>query len=471
METMTVLLNHIQGKIGSRWMEYLKQTGTENILILAIDAAKYTHQAMLCSFYGEILMNDFEFDASLSGVKEVKEIVERVKKKHQLKEVVVGIETTGHYYEDLVRHFKSSGYHIRIINSATTANERKTMLNRSKTDRLDLITIVQTIINGRGNSNELPSGSVRELKKLTRVRRELVKERTATKNNILGYVDHIFREFQGKIIWVDGIRKKKKPFFNLFAKASRYLMKHHLHASDIMALGPKGLRELSIDKNLKLRDETIQTLIELAETSISLPKEALATEQLLLNQKLDQYEFLEGQIKQIEEEIERLYIQTEGAILLSIPGVGLIIGAELYAEMGDIRDFDQASQLIKMAGTNPVVKQSGDSNATYYAVSKQGRKAFRNAVYLAGRSIAMNNPEMKARYQVMKDRGKYAGQAYIALGNRLIRLAFAMIKKQTLYCTNHTDYRLQKEISRKLSSENAKLFYEKFVLRDDIQTA
>lgn len=465
METMTVLLNHIQGKIGSRWMDFLKQTGTENILILAIDAAKYSHHAMLCSFFGEIILNDFEFDASLSGIEEVKQIVERVKKEYKLSEVVVGVETTGHYYEDLVRHFKQCGYHIRIINSATTANERKTMLNSSKTDRLDLITIAQTVIHGRGNSGDLSSGRVRELKKLTRVRRELVKERTATKNNILGYVDYIFREFQGKVIWEDGVRKKKKPFFNLFSNASRYIMRHHLHSSDILALGPEGLRKLSVDKNLKLRDNTIHTLIKLAEASISLPKEALVTEQLLLNQKLDQYEFLEVKIRQLEEEIERLYIQTEGAILLSIPGVGLILGAELYAEMGDIRDFDQAAQLIKMAGTNPVVKQSGEGKGFYFAVSKQGRKAFRNAVYLVGRSVAINNPEMQARYLAMKDRGKYAGQAYIALGNRMIRLAFAMIKKQSLYNTDSPDYSLQKEIHRKLSPENAELFYEKFFKR------
>ena len=34
-------------------------------------------------------------------------------------------------------------------------------------------------------------------------------------------------------------------------------------------------------------------------------------------------------------------------------------GAEFYAEMGDFSDFEHAGQLIKMAGTNPIVKQSG----------------------------------------------------------------------------------------------------------------
>ena len=57
-------------------------------------------------------------------------------------------------------------------------------------------------------------------------------------------------------------------------------------------------------------------------------------------------------------------------------------GAELYAEMGDISDFDHAGQLIKMAGTNPIVKQSGGKKPSYYVYfSKQGRRTFRNIAY------------------------------------------------------------------------------------------
>jgi|SRR5699024_3853860 len=62
---MTSLFNHIQGKNGSEWVNFKKQYGEDNILILAIDAAKYTHKAMICNFYGEILVEAFDFDAHL----------------------------------------------------------------------------------------------------------------------------------------------------------------------------------------------------------------------------------------------------------------------------------------------------------------------------------------------------------------------------------------------------------------------
>ncbi|WP_338450916.1 transposase [Niallia oryzisoli] len=70
-------------------------------------------------------------------------------------------------------------------------------------------------------------------------------------------------------------------------------------------------------------------------------------------------DLLDDQIKLLERKIEDLFVQTEGAVILSVQGIGVVTGAELYAEMGDISDFDHAGQLIKMAGTNPIVKQSG----------------------------------------------------------------------------------------------------------------
>lgn len=468
---MAILFNHIQGKKGRKWNEFIKESGVDNILILAVHAAKFTHSVMICNYFGDILVKPFDVDASRTGFEEIKKVVEHEKEKHQMKEVVVGIETTGHYYEDFVRLSWKEGYHVRIINAATTAKEREALLNWSKTDRLDLMAIVQAVIHGRGTSHELPSGTVYDLQKLTRARRELVNAQTALENHIRVHVDHIFREYQGKTVWKNGKQERLKPFYNLFGKASRYLMRHHLHPSDILKLGEKGLRELSKEKQLRLHDQTIHTLVELAKDSISQSKEEVASEQLLLNLKLDQWELLDNQREELEKEIEALFLETDGAIILSVPGVGVISGAELYAEMGDITKFDHAGQLIKMAGTNPIVKQSGDRKPAYYAISKQGRKSFRNAVYQIGRSLSVNNPDMEEKYNALKERGKHAKQAYIALGNRMIRLAFSMIKHQALYKTNQSNYTLVDQITRKLRPENVERFYEKFVLNRNPQAS
>jgi len=241
-------------------------------------------------------------------------------------------------------------------------------------------------------------------------------------------------------------------------------MRHYPHSSDILKLGAEGLREVSIKENLKIRDESIRILLEFAADSISQPKKCVEMDEFLLAQSLDKLDLLDKQIHKLERKIEDLFIETEGAVILTVPGISIVTGAELYAEMGDISDFDQAGQLIKMAGTNPTVKQSGGRNPTYIGISKQGRRTFRNVVYQTGRTLAVNNPEMKQRYQAFKERGKHTNQAYIALGNRMIRLAFSMIKKQTLYQTDQENYGLLDELKKKLHSANVQRFYDRYVL-------
>lgn len=80
MKTMVQpLLNHIQDRNGSRWAEFIRKTGGENILLVAVDAAKYIHKAMICTFYGDILVKPFEFDASETGFNKLREAVRREK--------------------------------------------------------------------------------------------------------------------------------------------------------------------------------------------------------------------------------------------------------------------------------------------------------------------------------------------------------------------------------------------------------
>ncbi|WP_158232027.1 hypothetical protein [Sporosarcina sp. P16b] len=44
---------------------------------------------------------------------------------YRLTRVILGIETTAHYYEGIVRVCNQQGYIARVINAATTSEERK----------------------------------------------------------------------------------------------------------------------------------------------------------------------------------------------------------------------------------------------------------------------------------------------------------------------------------------------------------
>lgn len=456
--------NHIQGRNGSNWSRMMRSAEADQYCIVAVDAAKYVNTAMICTIFGDILRGPFEFDGSQTGFQVLKKEIDQTREAYQLTRVILGIETTAHYYEDLVRVCDQQGYMVRVINAATTAEERKKMLNYTKTDRVDLHAIVQSILQGRGDTSREKCEDFERLQTLTRARRRMVNEQTRCINHIRLYMDHIFREFQGKNVWKDGKNQVVKVFDEFTSKTSLFLMRHYPHPSDIIKLGAKGLRALSIEHNLKLRDAVIERLLQYAQESISKSKEALAGELLLLRLKLDEYDLIHRQIAELEEVIEELLLETDGGILLSIPGIGVTLAAELTAEMGDLEAFTNAGQLIKMAGTNPVVKQSGGKKATHFAISKQGRAPFRSVVFQAGKCVAHHNPDMNAHYRKMKEKGKLTGQAYIAIGNRIVRLAYAMRKHQTLYQSTYPDYILQKVIAGKLRNKSKQaVFFSRFV--------
>jgi transposase len=460
-------LNHIQGKNGSNWSRLIRSPEADRYCIVGIDAAKYVNTAIICTIYGDILKGPFEFDGSQTGFQVLKSKIEQTREAYQMTNVILGIETTAHYYDDLVRVCSEEGYHVRIINAATTAEERKRLLNYTKTDRVDLNAIVQSLLQGYGDTRRKKREDFERLQTLTRARRRMVDDQTRCVNHLRMYMDHIFREFQGKNMFIDGKNQVVKVFDEFTSKTSLFLMRNYPHPSDVISLGHAGLRKLSLEHNLKIRDTAIERLLTYAKESISKPKEVLTSELLLLRLKLDEYELIHRQIAELEEVIEALFLETDGGILLSIPGIAVTLAAELTAEMGDLENFTNAGQLIKMAGTNPVVKQSGGKKATHHAISKQGRAAFRNAVYLAGKSVAHSNPEMNEHYRRLKERGKLTGQAYIAVGNRLLRIAYAMRKNQILYHSKQPDYALQKVIAGKLRNKRKQaMFYNRFVIQE-----
>gem|GEM_PF-2568373 len=86
----------------------------------------------------------------------------------------------------------------------------------------------------------------------------------------------------------------------------------------------------------------------------------------LIDSMLKIYDNLQVEIKRIEERI-KFYLKdkdNELRILMSVPEIGIVIGSNLLAEIGDIHDFPTADKLAKWAGLTPSVYQSANTNYT-----------------------------------------------------------------------------------------------------------
>ncbi|PGT77930.1 MULTISPECIES: IS110 family transposase [Bacillaceae] len=444
-------INNIQGRKGSQFSSQLRGLNLEKVLIVAIDAAKYFQKALICNYFGDVIEKPFFFGINEVGIKDICSRIKRAEKELQAEKLLIGVEVTGHYYEDIVKELSKFGYHVTLINAATTHEERASALNWSKTDDLDLYAIAHALMQNKGMENKLPEGNFRKLMTLTRARRTEVQKRSKTRVKIRTLMDHIWREFQGYIEVKGNVPRKKLIFSDFWGKSSLIFMEHYPHPSDVLSLGLNGIREISRLQKLRMREDTMNTLLSVAENSIVKPKEDLSAELLLLQLALRDLRQLNETIIILEKEIERVLLQTEGRLLLTVPGIGVITAAEFFSELGEVSHYENAGQLIKKAGTNPIIIQSGGTQGFYGKISKQGNKHLRFIVYTVGKSLAQHNKDLRPFFDRLRERGKHARKAYIALGNKFIKIAFSMLQHKKPYQSKQPQYSYLSEIKKKLN--------------------
>jgi transposase len=227
-------------------------------------------------------------------------------------------------------------------------------------------------------------------------------------------------------------------------------MEFYPHPTSILELGEELLLQKVKDAKLRIGQTSIQTLVKVAEQSIVKPKETVAPELLLLRMAIQDLKRLDENVKVLEKEIERALLQTDGRLLLTVPGIGVVTAAEFYSEIGDISHYEHAGQLIKKAGTNPIIIQSGGTEGFYGRISKQGNKNLRFIVYTVGKLLAQHNQDLRPYYEGLKARGKHARKAFIALGNKFIKIAFSMLKHKKPFESKQKGYSILHEIKKKL---------------------
>jgi len=443
-------LNNIQGKKGSQFSSQLRGINLERVLIVAIDAAKFYQKALLCNYFGDVLEKPFFFGINKDGLELLCSKIEQAQNEIEAERIFIGVESTAHYYQDIVTQLGNRGYGVTIINPATTYEERASALNWSKTDDLDLYAIAHALIQNKGMENKLPEGFYRKLMTLTRARRSEVQKRALTRIQIRTLMDHIWRDYQGLVEVNNNKPTKRLIFSDFWGQASLFFIENFPHPSKLIELGKDKIWEISKQNKLRIKETHIETLFYVAEKSIVKPMEDISAELLLLRLAVQDLKRLDENVSVLEKEIEHVLLQTDGRLLLTVPGIGVITAAEFYSEIGDISNYEHAGQLIKKAGTNPIIIQSGGTQGFYGRISKQGNKHLRFIVYTVGKCLAQHNKDLRPYYERLKDRGKHSRKAYIALGNKFIRIAFSMLKHKKTYETKQKDYGIFNEVKKKL---------------------
>jgi transposase len=145
---------------------------------------------------------------------------------------------------------------------------------------------------------------------------------------------------------------------------------------------------------------------------------------------------LEKTIAELDRELERLAKTSLGESfeqLCSIPAIGAQTAIRLLVQTRQLMRFETPKQLVAFFGLCPRWTQSGSSVNASGSICKSGNSMMRSALYLCACSATRCNKACRELYSRLLSKGKPKKLALIAVANKLLRQAFAVVKKHMLY--------------------------------------
>lgn len=379
------------------------------MIYVGIDIAKEKHFASIVSSTGEVLVAAFPFYNSSKGFLFFLDKL----KDFDLSDCLFGMESTGHYAENLIFFLNNQSLNIGIINPIQTNALRKANIRKTKTDKIDTLLIAECLRLGHYSKFTKVDINILYLKYLTRFRTKLVQTKTKLKNQLTACIDQIFPELT-------------TIFKSIHSKTCYSLLVDYST--------PKLISKVRIDKltNIlnnssrgRFGNELALSLKNIAKNSIGVDNIALSIQ---VKHSINQINLINTQLTDVENTIKEI-MNSLNTKILSIPGIGYILGATIISEIGNISKFDSPKKLLAYAGLDPSVIQSGNFNATTTKISKRGSSYLRFAIKQAASLIIWNNTTFHDYYVRKMTQGKTHSNAVGHVSFKLTRVIFKILSE------------------------------------------
>jgi transposase len=156
-----------------------------------------------------------------------------------------------------------------------------------------------------------------------------------------------------------------------------------------------------------------------------------------LAQLWDEWEHLEGQLRDIKKELEEFAKKAPTAeaearaVLRTIPGVGAVTVDVIVSELGDISRFKNARAVTAYAGLAPGVRQSAGKSKEM-GITKQGSGLLRWALVEAAWRLVSRSSRWRVVYEGIKKR-RGGKKAIVAVARRLLGVMVALLRSKRPY--------------------------------------
>ncbi|MEO5351330.1 MAG: IS110 family transposase [Magnetococcus sp. YQC-3] len=291
-----------------------------------------------------------------------------------IKPCLVGMEACGgaHHF---ARMFSNLGHKVRLIAPQFV----KPFVKSNKNDSLDAEAICEAV--QRPNMRFVPIKSVeqQDLQSLHRMRSMVIAHRTALINQIRGFL------------------------------------------TEYGVTLPVGANHV--------RGKLLQILEDMA-------NELTSEMRRFLGQLREELVRLDERISGYDREIKAVCDRTEACkMLLTIPGVGFLIATALIAAIGDISVFKNGREMAAYLGLVPMQNSTGGKDRLL-GISKRGDVYLRMLLIHGARSalrVAGKKDDRRSRWAVGLEERRGTNVAAVALANKNVRVAWAILSKNEKY--------------------------------------
>jgi len=394
-------------------------------LYAGVDLALDRNVAVVLSERAEQLAR-FGFPNDRGGYDYFQRRLETLRERRQAPAVLVGMEPTNYFWKLLATDLEQRQVGYRLVNPYTVKKHREgDQLDRSKDDPRDAFIIGDLLRTGKYTETRLLHGGYAELRQYStlyeRLRRDTGRQKTLIRNTagqLFPELTRVFKDFTGgtALAMLNDhavaavVREMSQDAFIASVRADfqgKRLQVSKLRRAHVLTANSVGLKDgvQALQLSLRLHITALQTLQrQLDEASIAFVDTFLAL--------------------------------PESRYLLSVHGLGVITAATILAEIGDPSHYSNGRQLIKLAGTQPVLNTSGRKTRSKTPMSHKGRPRLRTALFFAVMRLIQVDDAFAHEYLRLQQRegnSLIKMQAIGVLMNKLLRILWALMRNRTFY--------------------------------------
>lgn len=319
----------------------------------------------------------------------------------------VVMESTGIYWKSPYAALEAIGIRAKVVNARHVKN-----VPGRKTDVGDAHWLATLARAGLLRGSFVPSAKLRELRLIARQRQKLVGQLASEKNRL------------HKVLTDSGVRLG--------------VVVSDLHGQSARAMVKAIIAGQSPQEVLKLASRRLKASRE--EIFDALQGDLTASHRFVLDELMRHIEEIEARIARFD---TRLLAELESerdalALLQTIPGVDLIGAAMLLVEIGtDMESFGSADRLASWVGICPGNNESAGKRKSGHL--RKGNLYVRRLLCEFAHAASRTTSVFKSKFQSLVVRRGHK-RAIIAIGQKILRTIFFMLKRREHYRDSATDY-------------------------------